>query len=114
MIDENTYFALCSASIDWGLPVNEFSYSTPLKWEKVKFDTRKEIRLTTAIIGVQTSETVMLEWTDFQNMMTSSNGNIFRVTVPLCMEFTAHWRIPRTMASDTELWCFLDLRLNKR
>ena len=29
--------------------------------------------------------------------MMSSNGNIFRVTVPLCGEFT----------SEAELWCFL-------
>ena len=38
--------------------------------------------------------------------MTSSNGNIFRVTGPLCREFTGHRWIPRTKASDTELWCF--------
>ena len=42
-------------------------------------------------------------------MMTSSNGNIFRVTDHLCGEFTGHRRIPRTTASDTER-----LRLNKR
>ena len=41
------------------------------------------------------------------NMMTSSNGNIFRVTGPLCREFTGHWWIPLTKASDAELWCFL-------
>ena len=40
-------------------------------------------------------------------MMTSSNGNIFRVTGLLCREFTGHWWIPRTKASDAELWCFL-------
>ena len=40
-------------------------------------------------------------------MMTSSNGNIFRVTGPLCGEFTGHRWIPPTMASDAELWCFL-------
>ena len=39
-------------------------------------------------------------------MMTSSNGNIFRVTGLLCVEFTGHWRIPRTKASDAELWSF--------
>ena len=33
-------------------------------------------------------------------MMTSSNGNIFRVTGPL-------WWIPLTKASDAELWCSL-------
>ena len=42
-----------------------------------------------------------------RNMMTSSNGNIFRVTGHLCGEFTGDRWIPRTKASDTELWCFL-------
>ena len=41
------------------------------------------------------------------SMMTSSNGNIFRVTGHLCGEFTRDQWIPRTKASDTELWCFL-------
>ena len=40
-------------------------------------------------------------------MMTSSNGNIFRVTGPLCGELSGHRWIPRTKASDAELWCFL-------
>ena len=40
-------------------------------------------------------------------MMTSSNGNIFRVTGPLCGEFTGPRWIPHTKASDAELWCFL-------
>ena len=35
-------------------------------------------------------------------MMTSSNGNISRVTDPLC-----HRWIPLTKASDVKLWCFL-------
>ena len=43
----------------------------------------------------------------FNIMMTSSNGNIFHVTGHLCGEFTGHRWIPRTKASDTELWCFL-------
>ena len=29
-------------------------------------------------------------------MMTSSNGNIFRVTCPFCGKFTGHWWIPLT------------------
>ena len=33
---------------------------------------------------------------------------------PLCREFTGHRWISLTMASDAELWCFFDLRLNKR
>ena len=46
-------------------------------------------------------------------MMTSWNGNIFRVTRHLCGEFTGPRWIPHTKASDAELWRF-DLRLNKQ
>ena len=50
----------------------------------------------------------VLLWLHHHNfMMTSSNGNIFRVTGHLCGEFTGHLWIPRTKASDAELWCFL-------
>ena len=38
--------------------------------------------------------------------MTSSNGNMFRVTGPLWGEFTGHRWIPLTKASDAERWCF--------
>ena len=41
------------------------------------------------------------------DMLTSSNGNIFRVTGYLCEEFTGHRWIPRIKVSDAELWCFL-------
>ena len=40
-------------------------------------------------------------------MMTSSYGNIFCITGPLCTEFTGHWWIPITKASNMELWWFL-------
>ena len=40
-------------------------------------------------------------------MMTSSNGNIFRVTGHLCGEFTGSRWIPLTKASEAGLWCFL-------
>ena len=40
-------------------------------------------------------------------MMTSSKGNIFCVTGPLCGEFTSQQLIPLTKASNAELWCFL-------
>ena len=47
-------------------------------------------------------------------MITSSNGNIVRVTGPLCGEFTGHRWIPIAKASDADLSCFFYLRLNKR
>ena len=40
-------------------------------------------------------------------MMPSSHGNTFRVTGYLCVEFIGLRWIPRTKASDAELWCFL-------
>ena len=51
------------------------------------------------------------------DMMTSSNGNNFRVTRPLREWFTVHWWIPLTKACDAELWCFrwcLNKRLSKQ
>ena len=39
--------------------------------------------------------------------MTSSNGNIFRVTGHLCGEFIGPRWIPHTKAGDAELWCLL-------
>ena len=47
-------------------------------------------------------------------MMTSSNGNIFLVTGPLCGEFTGDRWIPCTKASDAGFDVFFDLRMNKR
>ena len=44
---------------------------------------------------------------NIEHMMTSSNGNIFRVTGHLCGEFTGPRWIPHIKASDAELWCFL-------
>ena len=46
-------------------------------------------------------------------MMTSANGNIFRVTGHLCGQFTGPRWIHRSKASDVELWIFFDLRVNK-
>ena len=56
------------------------------------------------------TETEMLSgWLPLSSlgMMTSSSGNIFRVTGHLFGEFTSPRWIPRTKASDAELWCFI-------
>ena len=47
------------------------------------------------------------EVTAVMYMMTSSNGNGFRVTGHLCGEFTGPQWIPHTKASDAGLRCFL-------
>ena len=46
--------------------------------------------------------------------MTSSNGNIFRVTGPLCGEFTGPGEFPTQRPVTRSFDVFLDLRLNKR
>ena len=55
------------------------------------------------ILYMATRDPLLLTW---YSMMTSSNGNNFRVTGPLRGEFTGHRWIPFTKASDTEVWCF--------
>ena len=47
-------------------------------------------------------------------MMTSSNGNIFRVTGHLCGEFTGPAEFPTQMPVTRSFDVFFDLRLNKR
>ena len=49
-----------------------------------------------------------------QIMMTSSNGNIFRVTGPLCGEFTGPGEFPTQRQVTRSFDVFFDLRLNKR
>ena len=48
-----------------------------------------------------------LQRNELRSLHETSNGNIFRVTDPLCWEFSGHRWIPRTKASDAELWYFL-------
>ena len=49
----------------------------------------------------------------FEFMMTSSNGNVFRVTGHLCGEFTGHQWIPAQRPVTRSFDVFFDLRLNK-
>ena len=53
---------------------------------------------------------VPLKWP----MMTSSNGKIFRVTGPLCGEFTGPGEFPTQRPVTRSFDVFFDLRLNKR
>ena len=60
-----------------------------------------------------TSCTTDPSWGDAA-MMTSSNGNIFRVTGPLCGEFTGPGEFPTQRPVTQSFDVFFDLRLNKR
>ena len=53
---------------------------------------------------------IKLPWTSPINMMTSSNGNIFRFTGPLCGEFTGDRGFPRTKPVARSFDVFFDLR----
>ena len=55
-----------------------------------------------------------LSRTWYKSMMTSSNGNIFRVTGPLCGEFTGPGEFPTQRPVTRSFDVFFDLRLNKR
>ena len=78
------------------------------RWDKAGYTVYNRVRLK---LNNDVSSLIAraLGWTplDIDDMMTSSKGNIFRVTGPLCGEFTGHRWIPLTKASDVELWCFL-------
>ena len=90
LADQSSYFAKAEISLKW---VHDWQY---------------------CVVWYKTILQNIFLWPLCKHIMTSSNGNIFRVTVPWCGEFTGQRWIPHTKASDAELWCFLDLRLNKR
>ena len=68
------------------------------------------------------SSTVAESWITFlwrwasqsHEMMTSSNGNIFRVTGPLCGEFTGPGEFPTQRPVTRNFDVFFDLRPNKQ
>ena len=61
---------------------------------------------------ILTSYALVNHTTRFWQMMTSSNGNIFRVTGPLCEEFTGHGEFPTQRPVTRNFDVFFDLRLN--
>ena len=65
-------------------------------------------------MGKNTFENVVFKTLDSLFMMTSSNENIFRVTGPLCREFTGPGEFPTQRPVTRSFDIFFDLRLNKR
>ena len=57
-------------------------------------------------------ECIKMLSTDFYTMMTSSNGNIFRVTGPLCGEFTGSGEFPAQRPVTRSFDVYFDLRPN--
>ena len=84
--------------------INKRSFS----YSHLKFSGRisqwfENLNINWVSFDTSTNLTVLL-----RDMMTSSNGNSFRVTAWLFVrESTGHRWIPLTKASDAGLWCFL-------
>ena len=76
--------------------ISQTTFWSAFSWMKM-FEFRLMVRLPTYIC-VTGPHSV--------NMMASLYGDIFRVTGPLCSEFTGHQWIPLTKASDAKLWSF--------
>ena len=85
-----------------------FIHSQTLTGASLMFVEERHVISSHALYWINNSST--LRW----NIMTSSNGIIFRVTGPLSGEFTGHRWIPHTKASAAEFDVFFDQCLNKR
>ena len=84
--------ACCFVSSDW--------WSTDFPWNRQA-----------ALWRIVTFRLFVIPW---YIMMTSSNGNIFRVTGHLCGEFTGPGEFPTQRPVTRSFDAFFDLRLNKR
>ena len=76
-------------------------------------DSRLEFRCLVCLVITLENITFIEQEILYDAMMTSSNGNIFRVTDSLWGEFAGHRWVPLTKASNADLWCFFYLRLHK-
>ena len=91
------------------------THSTILIW-KVFGQIRKRMKKNPAMISLITdfklNGLVVLCWA--RRMMTSPNGNILRVTGPLCGEFTDPGEFSTKRPVTRSFDVFFDLRVNKR
>ena len=104
--DDQYYWLILASSLPTYSLGYQYEYiQNDMSWIFILFDsilkTSKEWSVDGDVAVLQVNSA-----SQFQIMMTSSNGNNFRVTGHLCGEFTGTRWIPRTKASDAELWCF--------
>ena len=91
-------------------------------WTRYDFISRRYPHTTgsirqSALFVSRVKQKILLFWCNYQHhpsMMTSSNGNIFRVTGHLCGEFTGQRWIPAQRPVTRCFAVFFDFRLNKR
>ena len=73
----------------------------------------KQLRLFS--VGMETTENPVSRWMEWCNfyIMTSSNGHIFRVTLPLYGKPQVTGGFPSQSDSYADLWCFVVVNHNK-
>ena len=101
-----------------------YSYATPnnivwcsviyqhMKWWNYDDSNKIAIASTSADL-LSNGHKCVIRLPSVQLMMTSSNGNIFRVTGPLCVKFTGPGEFPTQRPVTRSFGVFFDLRLNK-
>ena len=72
------------------------------------------IPTTSSLVTPEVAVFITYGVTSDDSMMTSSNGNIFRVTGPLCGDFTGPGEFPAQRPATQSFDVFFDLCLNKR
>ena len=81
---------------------------------KIQLTVTKHYRLWFGALHAASRLLRQRSFSSLTHMMTSSNGNIFRVTGPLCGEFTSPGKFPTQRPVTRSFDVFFDLRLNKR
>ena len=112
----NRQNARTKSSLNTYLPSDVFLHLWVRSLTKMSYcpEWRIQTRTSTAISFVHEWNAVIrkaisaaiFHWHRHRIMMTSSNGNMFRVTGPLWGDSTGHRWTPVTKANDAELWCF--------
>ena len=85
-------------------PIHFLPFGTPSYWRSQHY----LLELHPAVISLSEAPSLC------HTMMTSSNGNIFRVTGPLCGEFTGPGEFPTQRPVTRSFDVFFDLRPNKQ
>ena len=84
-------------------PLHEILFGQSFRWEYI-----------TILLKWKLSSDALVPYWSTVSMMTSSNGNIFRVTGSLCGEFTGPGEFPTQRPVTWSFDVFFDLRLKKR
>ena len=108
------YLASCDLIFRWGMftkyiHIQSHGYKFSVAWMAVVYP-HGTYFVTLFHNAIQWSILRVTGW----DMMTSSNGNIFRVTGPLCGEFTGPGEFPAQRPVTRSFDVFFDLRPNKR